>query len=353
LANRRDFGYPSVFRRKMAKDFRVFLASPGDVATERAAMDAVVDEVNQIQGSVLDYKLELIRWETHTAPGGGRPQQVINDMIGQYDIFVGVMWHRFGTPTGVAGSGTEEEFRIAQAEWEKDHERPLMFYFCQKPFMSRNLEEIEQFTKVLIFRKELEGKALVWDYEGPETFAQHMRKHLAMRMKTIVEGLNKPKNLGAQPKNKEIQELQELWKEMDPDLQSAFSIAYNENRRAGDGGIKTQDLFAALLRVMPKELHQIVTEIPKAALPEAVQGAVTDRNYIVQERPWLSHCISSSIHRLRHNLPSGRKLTAADIFADIAKHGTGQSVKLLREHKIGPAQIDAILQRKHIDVVGT
>ena len=337
----------------MPTNFRVFLASPGDVASERTAMGRVVDDVNQLQGSVLDYKLELVRWETHTAPGGGRPQQVINDMIGQYDIFVGIMWHRFGTPTGVAGSGTEEEFRLAQAEWEKDHERPLMFYFCQKPFMPRELEEVEQVTRVLTFRKELEGKALVWDYEGPEAFADHIRKHLGMRMKTIVEGLTKPKNLGAQPKDKEIQELQELWKDMDPDLQRAFSIAYNENRRAGDAGIKTQDLFAALLRVMPKELQQIVSEIPKSALPEAVQGPVTDHHYISEERPWLSHCVSSSIHRLKQQLPSGRKLTAADIFADIAKHGTGYSVELLRQHNIGPAEIDAILQRKQIDVVGT
>lgn len=337
----------------MPKDFRVFLASPGDVASERTAMGDVVDEVNQSQGSILDYRLELVRWETHTAPGAGRPQQVINDMIGPYDIFVGVMWRRFGTPTGVADSGTEEEFQIAHAAWEQDNERPLLFYFCQKPFMPRTLEEVEQVKRVLSFRKKLEGKALVWDYDGPETFEKNIRKHLGMRMKSIVEGLSKPKGLGSQPKDKEIQELHELWKDMDPDLQQAFSIAYNENRRSGDGGIKTQDLFAALIRVGSKKLQPILNEIPAAALPEAVRGPVTDRHYISEERPWLSHCISSSIHRLREQLPSGRKLTAADIFADIAKHGTGQSVRLLREHKIGPAEIDAILLRKQIDVIGT
>jgi hypothetical protein len=40
----------------------------------------------------------------------GRPEQLILDQIGQYDLFVGIMWRRFGTPTGVAGSGTEQEF---------------------------------------------------------------------------------------------------------------------------------------------------------------------------------------------------------------------------------------------------
>jgi len=92
---------------------RLFIASPGDVASERDALDRVVREVNQTHGAPLGYVIELWRWETHAVPGGGRPQAVINDQIPEYDIFIGIMWRRFGTPTGVAGSGTEEEYRIA------------------------------------------------------------------------------------------------------------------------------------------------------------------------------------------------------------------------------------------------
>jgi hypothetical protein len=44
-------------------------------------------------------------------------------------------------------------------------------------------------------------------------------------------------------------------------------------------------------------------------------------------------------------------LTAADVFADIAKNGSGQSVALLRKHHIGSEEIDKILMRKGLDVV--
>jgi hypothetical protein len=68
--------------------------------------------------------------------------------------------------------------------------------------------------------------------------------------------------------------------------------------------------------------------------------------YIVEERSWLSHCVTASIRRLRRALPPGRLLTSTDIFADIAKNGTGSSVALLRKHNVQPSDIDAILQKK-------
>ena len=42
---------------------------------------------------------------------GSDPQQIINSQVSdEYDIFIGILWTRFGTPTERAGSGTEEEF---------------------------------------------------------------------------------------------------------------------------------------------------------------------------------------------------------------------------------------------------
>ena len=37
-------------------------------------------------------------------------QDVINRQLGEYDIFLGIMNTRFGSPTHRADSGTEEEF---------------------------------------------------------------------------------------------------------------------------------------------------------------------------------------------------------------------------------------------------
>lgn len=48
---------------------------------------------------------------------GGGPQAVIDrrvwEELGGYDVYLGMMWHRMGTPTGDYRSGTEADERLA------------------------------------------------------------------------------------------------------------------------------------------------------------------------------------------------------------------------------------------------
>ena len=337
----------------MTHAFRAFLASPGDVPQEREAFGRAVAEINDTICPLLDCQLEAVRWETHATPDAGRPQQVINEQIGTYDIFVGLMWRRFGTPSGVAGSGTEEEYRLAYKRWENDPEMPLMFYFCQAPFYPQNLDELDQMRKVLLFRKELEGKALAWTLADHTAFEPTIRKHLGKRLAKLVEARKGHRAPRARPNDATIEALRGIWPTLNPQTQRAFNIAYNENRLAGDPGIQTRDLFSALLRIQDAPLQDVVTAIPAAALPEPTEGPVSDQTYILNESPWLSGCIASSIRRLSTSVAPGQTIAPIDIFTDIAKHGTGQSVALLRKHNIGPDDIDAIVNAKHLSVVAT
>jgi hypothetical protein len=337
----------------MTYNFRVFLASPGDVPQEREALPHVVDEFNTTIGPLADCRLEVIRWETHATPNAGRPQAVINDQLSDYDIFIGIMWRRFGTPTGVAGSGTEEEYRIAFERWRANPKLVLMFYFCEAPFYPRSIDELEQMKQVLSFRKELEGKALTWTYNTSTSFEADIRKHLSLRIPQLVKDKHTMARSRTEPTDESVRALADLWDRMNPDLQRAFNVAYNENRLAGDPGIQTRDLFSAMLRINSPSLRQIVDEIPSAALPAPTSGKVIDTTYILAERPWLSGCVASSVKRLSKALPHGRQLTAADVFADIAKNGSGKSIALLREHSIGPSEIDRILKQKGVQVVSS
>ena len=92
----------------------VFVASPNDVQEERARLEEIVKELNDTWSRQLGLRLELLRWETHAFPNIGEDAQaVINEQVPtDYDVFIGIMWHRSGTPTGRAGSGTIEEFRL-------------------------------------------------------------------------------------------------------------------------------------------------------------------------------------------------------------------------------------------------
>ncbi len=164
---------------------RIFCSSPGDVQAERDHIATLVNELNETIAAVAPEKgisLELIRWETHTAPGlsAGGAQGGVTEQIPEYDIFVGIMWKRFGTPTPRFGSGTEEEFRDAYARWEGNKKTPrIMFYFCQADlgYIQDELE-LTQFGKVLAFRKELNDKGLTQSYSDRDGFPQVLRHHL-------------------------------------------------------------------------------------------------------------------------------------------------------------------------------
>src|ERR1041385_4193658 len=99
---------------------RVFISSPGDVPEERDVVSMVVDELRRLFGKVQQVEIEAVRWETHAWPDVGAPQEVINRQIGEYDVFIGVMWKRFGTPTKRADSGTAEEFRSEERRVGKE-----------------------------------------------------------------------------------------------------------------------------------------------------------------------------------------------------------------------------------------
>ena len=166
--------------KKRFTEIKIFVSSPGDVTYERNRLEYVAREINNIIGAKEDIFVKIISWETHCVPGMGRPQGLINEQIGDYDIFVGIMWKRFGSPTGVADSGTEEEFRLAYKSW-RTNESPLriLFYFSQKKYLLNSMSEVEQLKKVIQFKEELRNKGLTSEYPGPKSFADVVRPHLS------------------------------------------------------------------------------------------------------------------------------------------------------------------------------
>lgn len=179
----------------ITKQFKVFVASPGDVSTERNVIPKVVAEINLIISAIAPEKgilLDLIRWETHVHPGlGADAQDVVNQQLPDYDIFIGIMWKRFGTPTSRAGSGTEEEYLRAYEKWKQDNKFPVLFYFSQKEIMIPNSSaELEQLQKVVKFKEDLINKGLIWEYNNPEEFGDILRPHLVMTLSKLLSDNN-------------------------------------------------------------------------------------------------------------------------------------------------------------------
>jgi len=171
-------------RQKKVTRIRVFVALPSDVTEERHLLGKVVEELNRGMGSELDVTLELVRWETHASPDMGRPQEIINRQVGPYDIFIGMMWRRFGTPTGVADSGTQEEFESAFLSWKTTGQPRIMFYFNQAPYTLQTSVEVDQVRRVLEFRDQIPG--LYWQYTSANEFEDRAREHLTKAVREIL-----------------------------------------------------------------------------------------------------------------------------------------------------------------------
>lgn len=122
---------------KSLKKIRIFVASPSDVASERVKLETVVESLGLI-ADYLNLTLEIVDWRT-VVPDAGRPQQIIFDQLKptSWDIFIGILWHRFGTPPGAKDqsgkdylSGTEEEFKTAYELWKQHNKPRMVLYRC-------------------------------------------------------------------------------------------------------------------------------------------------------------------------------------------------------------------------------
>lgn len=167
-------------RREMI--LQVLAASPEDVAEERAALEELIREFNSTWGRPLGVRLELVRWDTDAMPGfGADPQDVVNKALpADYDIFIGVMWARVGTPTGRAGSGTIEEFERAYARFMADPGSvEILFYFKDEAVAPSRLDPI-QLAEVSKFRASLGPLGgLYWMFTTTADFQAFVRVHLS------------------------------------------------------------------------------------------------------------------------------------------------------------------------------
>lgn len=159
-----------------------FLASPGDVLSERRCAQQVVDELNRTLPDEKGLVLQLIRWEEDAYPGyGSDAQAVINAQLAEmtkYDLFVGILWNRLGTETPRAGSGTEEEFRRAVQASRETGQPEIWLYFREAPVTLDTPVQLEQRSKVIKFREEIKPHGLPWSYKNPADFKNKFRVHL-------------------------------------------------------------------------------------------------------------------------------------------------------------------------------
>lgn len=129
----------------------------------------------------------------------GRPQQVILDSFPaeKWDIFIGVLWSRFGTPTGAVHpetgqpfqSGTEEEFTLAIRQWQETGRPRPLFYRCMRTVSPsadfEQLGRLEEFFRR--FGPEGEYPDLYRSYDSLDEFERMVREDLTYLLLDSVD----------------------------------------------------------------------------------------------------------------------------------------------------------------------
>lgn len=153
--------------------YRVFLAAPSDVTDELIVVEGLLRDWNLQHGQELGNRVELVNWRTHTRPATGRrPQALVNKQaFDACDLVIAIFWSRFGTPTGRAASGTEEEIRRGIKTTEA----------CARLLLRspRAWPKAVEHSRIEMFKRRFGQKALFGSYNSLPAFEGALRNHLA------------------------------------------------------------------------------------------------------------------------------------------------------------------------------
>lgn len=158
---------------KQIQKIRLFISCPGDIKEEINSVNLIAEEINKTSGRQNDYMLECLHWKLDTYTEVAEdPQEVINNQLDkEYDILVGLVWQKIGSPTKRDKSGTIEE--ISRAILNK---KKLLIYFKTAPPENLNMINLEELSKVNDFKKELSTKGVLYkEFNSIDSFESLFR----------------------------------------------------------------------------------------------------------------------------------------------------------------------------------
>lgn len=164
---------------RTVNEVSVFIAWPGDNEAARTRALHVIAELDETFGKHYGVRVLAKDWKTHARPAGGNPQQNINNQVGPYDIFVGLLWTRLGMNAGRGKTGFEEEYEIARRQWTR-RKSSLMLYVRQSSPKDLSAIDAAQLQQVRDFVARVRKKyqALYWAYRTLPEFERELRRHL-------------------------------------------------------------------------------------------------------------------------------------------------------------------------------
>ncbi|HXF32225.1 MAG TPA: hypothetical protein VN522_11960 [Solirubrobacterales bacterium] len=154
-----------------ATAYRLLISAPGDVSeSDIRTVNETIAHWNAGYGREFGSVVVPIHWGANSvAEHGERPQASLNtQLVASADIVVALFWHRLGSETGVAESGTVEEIEEAQEQGAY-----VGILHCTRDYPQDKIDP-EQLQKLAAFFERVRQNSLTLDYGDDHDLARHV-----------------------------------------------------------------------------------------------------------------------------------------------------------------------------------
>lgn len=149
------------------KRIKVFISCTSEIKEEINSINLVIEEIIKTSGKKDNFTLEALNWNRDVySSKGSEVQEVVNEQIKEFDLLIGILWKKAGTPTKNYASGSIEEILLAL----NNNKNVMVFFNTESP---SNINEIdpEQLKVIKEFKSELTKIGFLYkEYNSIENF---------------------------------------------------------------------------------------------------------------------------------------------------------------------------------------
>ena len=161
---------------------KVFVSCPSDVEDEKQLVRDVCDSLTAVYSETKNIQITVVDWKKDVFPEitGERTQSIINNQIGEYDIYIGILWKRFGNKQENGLTPTEEEFEEAFRRRQKTGKPVIKLFFKRDEYSPNGTYEEQQGYEVQKFKEEIRNRdiGLYADFKGKLEFQKEIYKNI-------------------------------------------------------------------------------------------------------------------------------------------------------------------------------
>lgn len=166
----------------------ILVSCPFDMVEDRDKLRAYVQQYNSDYAQRQHFQFSVVDFSDIASQFGGPAQDIINQQFGNYDVYIGIMGARFGTPTREYKSGTEEEFSLAYKKHQAGEGTYVSFLFKKvtKALSDSSKADRDQYNAVCDFRDSISGDGVYKSY----TSDADLQKELGLILDNVIEFYN-------------------------------------------------------------------------------------------------------------------------------------------------------------------